>query len=116
MSSGGTSAGAPDLSFSTTGTFSNPGDSSYTTFTANAADAVRSANVGESIESLSVNVCQSVAPVVEEEDHVSVGFGEAVDHAVNTTSFDRGAHLETFAIYYDTRKGLEQRGIEVVLR
>jgi len=106
MSSGGTSAGTPDITFSSTNAaFKNPGDSSYT-FTANAAAP------GE--ENCSVNVCQSIAPVVEEEDHVSVGFGEAMDHAVSTTSFDRGDHLETFAIYYDTRKGLEQRGIEVV--
>ena len=54
------------------------------------------------------------APVEEVDEQVTVGFGEEAEHSVKEVSFQRGSHLDTFAIYYDTRKGLEQRGIEVV--
>ena len=58
---------------------------------------------------------REVSELVEEVDEqVTVGFGEEAEHSVKEVSFQRGSHLDTLAIYYDTRKGLEQRGIEVV--
>ncbi len=59
-------------------------------------------------------VIMNVSEVAEEEEHVSVGFGEAKGFETQTVDFNRGKQLATFVIYYDTRKGLEKRGIEVV--
>jgi hypothetical protein len=56
----------------------------------------------------------NVSEAVEEEEHVSVGFGESKGFETQSVDFKRGKQLSTFVIYYDTRKGLEQRGIEVV--
>jgi hypothetical protein len=56
----------------------------------------------------------NISEVVEEEEHVSVGFGESKGFETQSVDFKRGKQLSTFVIYYDTRKGLEKRGIEVV--
>jgi hypothetical protein len=48
------------------------------------------------------------------EENLGVGFGEAETHQVNTISFDRGECRGLVTLYYDHRKGLERRGIQVV--
>ncbi len=47
-------------------------------------------------------------------ENIGVGFGEAAEHKVQEVTFNKGHSLATFAIYYDSRKGLEKRGITVV--
>lgn len=55
------------------------------------------------------------APEVKQEEKISVGFGKATEHKVHEVSFDRAdTAFEAIAIYYDTRQGLEKRGIQVV--
>lgn len=58
--------------------------------------------------------CNFVAAADEGAENIGVGFGEAAEHKVQEVSFDRGRSLATFAIFYDSRKGLEKRGITVV--
>ena len=55
-----------------------------------------------------------VAEADEPAENIGVGFGEAAEHKVQEVSFNRGRSVATFAIYYDSRKGLEKRGITVV--
>ena len=58
--------------------------------------------------------CNFVAAADEGAENIGVGFGEAAEHKVQEVSFNRGRSVATFAIYYDSRKGLEKRGITVV--
>lgn len=49
--------------------------------------------------------------------NIGVGFGDEQDHSVHEVSFQRDNAdypTETLVIYYDSRKGLENRGIKVV--
>ncbi len=59
---------------------------------------------------VSVNFVQEAEPA----EDIGVGFGEAAEHKVQEVTFNRGRSVATFAIYYDSRKGLEKRGITVV--
>lgn len=90
--------------------------SSNATYTS--SRSVDSGSIQSNVNVMNVNVeatpTMDSVPVEEVDDQVSIGFGESVDHSVKEVSFQRGSHLDTLAIYYDTRKGLEQRGIEVV--
>lgn len=43
-----------------------------------------------------------------------VGWGSEHEFKVETETFDRGELLETFVVYYDSRRNLEKRGIQVV--
>jgi len=54
------------------------------------------------------------AAVSEAEDNpLSTGFGKEEGHRVREVYFNKGDHLTTLVIYYDSRKGLEKRGIQV---
>lgn len=44
---------------------------------------------------------------------MGTGFGEKITSTVKMTDFNRGSEIDTIAIYYDTRKGLEARGINL---
>jgi hypothetical protein len=61
-----------------------------------------------------VHDCNFVQTSDEPAENLGVGFGEAAEHKVQEVTFNKGHSLATFAIYYDSRKGLEKRGITVV--
>lgn len=50
----------------------------------------------------------------KEEEKLGVGFGDAEGHQINRVEFERGQNYGLISLYYDTRKGLEKRGIQVV--
>lgn len=57
---------------------------------------------------------QSQNYVVPVEESIGTAFGRATEFATTSTSFDREATpAATLLIRYDTRKGLEQRGIRI---
>jgi hypothetical protein len=86
-------------------------DCSFSADVGDAQMSFTSSEAGEVHDGVAVN---TVSIAEESDEHVSVGFGEEMNHEVQSVSFNRGKQLDTFVIYYDTRKGLEQRGIEVV--
>lgn len=49
-------------------------------------------------------------------DNLGVGWGKAVDFQTKTVTFDRGELKAQMAIFYDSRKNLERRGIVVERR
>jgi hypothetical protein len=53
-------------------------------------------------------------PSVETSFDMGAGFGQKSDFHTSTVSFDRGDILTTLVLYYDSRKNLEKRGIEIV--
>lgn len=46
-------------------------------------------------------------------DDLGVGWGKAVDFGLADEKFNKGVLLETFVLFYDSRKNLERRGIIV---
>lgn len=61
----------------------------------------------------SKGLCDSNFVQSSYEDPVSVGFGHEAYHHVNEVSFQKGFWIDTIVMYYDTKRGLEQRGIVV---
>jgi len=55
-----------------------------------------------------------LAEAKEKEEKLGVGFGDAEGHQINRVEFERGQNYGLISLYYDTRKGLEKRGIQVV--
>ena len=47
---------------------------------------------------------------------MGTGFGPRADFKTNEVKFNKGSSVATLAIYYDTRRNLEKRGIQVVRR
>ena len=45
---------------------------------------------------------------------MGAGFGQKADFKTQTVSFERGDVAATFQLYYDSRRNLEKRGIQVV--
>ena len=58
--------------------------------------------------------CNSVFLAEESEEKLGVGFGVSKDHEVKEVVFEKGHCYGLISLYYDSRKGLEKRGIQVV--
>lgn len=77
-------------------------------------DSLSVSNVSSSLGSLGHN---AIAASDNEVFTIGVGFGDEQDHSVHEVSFQRDNAdypTETLVIYYDSRKGLENRGIRIV--
>lgn len=77
-------------------------------------DSLSVSNISSSLDSLGRN---AIAASENEVFTIGVGFGDEQDHSVHEVSFQRDNAdypTETLVIYYDSRKGLENRGIKVV--
>ena len=91
-------------------------DGAPTTETMSSSGSLGSAqNMSISLDSLGSNraIEQSDAGIF----NIGVGFGDEQDHSVHEVSFQRDDAdypTETLVIYYDSRKGLENRGIKIV--
>ncbi len=79
------------------------------------SDSLSVQRMGASLDSLGSNAITASADA--EVFNIGVGFGDEQDHSVHEVSFQRDNvdyPTETLVIYYDSRKGLENRGIRVV--
>jgi hypothetical protein len=56
------------------------------------------------------------APAEESPNGLGTAWGEKLDFQVNQVSFDKGDLQGQMVLFYDTRRNLEKRGIEVVKR
>ncbi len=90
-------------------------DDAPTAKTSNDSESLSVQNVSSSLGSLGRNAIAASADA--EVFNIGVGFGDEQDHSVHEVSFQRDNAdypTETLVIYYDSRKGLENRGIRVV--
>ena len=58
----------------------------------------------------------STSAQVEPSDQLGVGWGDAVEFKMNSTTFDKGEVVSQLVIFYDSRKNLERRGIQIERR
>ena len=87
-------------------------DGAPTTKTSNDTDSLSVQRMGASLGSNAI-----AASADAEVFNIGVGFGDEQDHSVHEVSFQRDNAdypTDTLVIYYDSRKGLENRGIRVV--
>ena len=114
-----------DKHYWTWGPFYTTGGVTYTAHSNDLIGSPRGSSAGGTMTSNVVN-CSYTANAAQSEDFakstqdsadadepLSVGFGEKQEHKVTSVFFDRGSVLDTLVMYYDTRKGLEKRGIQV---
>ncbi|MNY39449.1 hypothetical protein D3C86_1741330 [compost metagenome] len=52
----------------------------------------------------------------DREENLGVGWGNAVEFKMNSTTFDKGEKVAQLVLFYDSRKNLERRGIIVEKR
>lgn len=88
------------------------------TFGCNTNSIIRSTSLGNLHNAAStVTYDSSVKGTDTVENSLGTGFGNKEEHKVINVNFDKDDSTQTLlAMYYDTRKGLEKRGIKVVYK
>ena len=67
------------------------------------------------LASVSNAVPTNAAPV-EDAFNMGTGFGQKADFMTNEVTFNKGNQVAQLVLYYDSRRNLEKRGIQVVSR
>lgn len=83
--------------------------------TANSSSIAAAEALGSIGASISDTVRHSTITGAPEEDDIGLGtgWGERTDFKINHTTFNRGDMVAQLVIYYDTRRNLEKRGIQL---
>lgn len=78
------------------------------------SSTLRSRSASATSATLSASASTHENTAASDPFEMGAGFGEKADFKTHTVDFERGPIQATMSLYYDSRRNLEKRGIEVV--